>query len=509
MTATCLLYVLWFVVPGLILAPLFMRTVPESYRGFLENLPLLWLLLCVGVLFQVIFTSRLHHLCHHNVLLNVVASVAVGGVTVGLALVAFSISFVDLPKAMSTDGTRQVIEAPAPPPDGRLPKRRYVFALDVSKSFVTPKEKKDERLNMARDLAVRLFVPAGQLGSLVKPEDCTVVMVFAGTFSAGTDHCKELFDPVALPDLIVQQLSSKVASQSDHPDKTDLVRFLEALIAELEVGEHEPTTIFLLSDLRQDATADAPSDDDSSRLRSLRARLHSIPDLRFFVVVDDLTGARGHRLKREDLDLPEDRWQEVAWNVFKNADREEQLSALALGIYREEKPLETMYLKYYFSLRQEGIPSSIELPRSAGYENVVLGLIPEGGDEDAARRLKIRVAFDDDPRMLSMESAAARSVILPKTTGALSISLSGAQDVQRFVRCNLLIAVPGRSVMYKVPISVIPTFRGAACNLFKSLALAMVAILAILGLFAALAYASHRLRPHAYADRGSPERGAA
>lgn len=492
--ATFLLYIAWFAVPGVMLFPLNAVGLMEWHRDLWEALPLLWLCLCVAVLFQVIYTSKIHRDCHHNVLMNVVASVAVGGVTVGLALVAFSISFVDLPTVMSTNGAQQAIQAPGPSPGSRLAKRRYVIALDVSDSFVTPAKVEEERLKMAGALAERLFLPTAQMASLVKPQDCTVVMVFAGTFSVGTDHCKEIGNPADLPGVIVRQLRSKVASRSDQPDKTDLVHFLQALIAELETQERQPTTILLMSDLRQDESNKGSPDGHRSGLRDLRSLLQTIPDLRFFVVVDDQTRARGHRLRREDLNLQEDRWQEVSWESFQTADPEDQLAALALGIYTEQ-PLKPMYLKYFFSQHQEGVPSSVNLPSIPSFENVVLGLIPEGGDEDASRRLKIKASFDD-PRILSMESAAVSSVILPKTADSLSISIAGAQDVLRSVRCNLLIAVPGQSVMYMVPICVIPTFRAAACLLFKTLAFAMVFILAILGCSAAKAYVFHQSSPH-------------
>jgi hypothetical protein len=432
-------------------------------------------------------------------LLNVVASLAIGVGAIVLSLVAFSVSFLDLPLVLSPEGWRTTVPSPDESRERSSDlRRRYVVALDISGSFISPAK---DRLAMARHLTDRLFLPAGWLGNLVKPGDCKVVMAFAGTYSVVNDPCESFQDPAALPAKIQQAFAKRIAEHTEHPDQTDVIRFIDNLVAELSAQGGQPTTVFLLSDLRQDAgdkkSSDPPSDQDLSTLANLRSRLAGMRDLRFLVVVDDSVTARGYRLQRDDLGLSAERWNEVGWETFKRADRERQLAALALGIYREE-PLATMYLKYHFSRLQEGVPSTIVLPQSSLFGGLVFGLIPEDGDEDVARRLKIRVAMNGyEARVLSMESATAQSWIAQRSGETLSVTLAGAPDVQRFVRCNLLIAVPAASVTYRIPITVVPTFRGEACTLLKVLALFMVLSLGSLGFYAAWSYHSHQRGPSA------------
>lgn len=405
---------------------------------------------------------------------------------IGIPAMAFSSlpmfgSPVDFLQALNPKGNT-VSLADLKPSDART---LYIVGIDISKSFV--KDPNDPRLGMVMDAFDSLFlpVPNNAFAHSFGPKDALHAYVFAGKHKRILDVQGILGGREQIPDF-----HNKVVAAFSEPldyNSTDLLRFLNVAICG-EIGDYDKDQekgfthikVIIFSDWIQSS----PDRNGSSHLQD--QRIH-IKEFRDFVkdhgnvsFLEFRSSPQGNgELMPESVEsdigrqlrysFSEERWQHLDLKDYNEARPEEKPTMPAL-VYSNDKPSDSIYLKYLPDPGWSARPSWIKLPKTERSEDLFIAFRPLTSDASPVRVEMTPGNGEEVVIDMNERESAAR---INTESSLLQLKLTQRSLSSRDARIEMLVVAPRSSTVYRIPVVVLPVLREDAITVLRLIVLAM------------------------------------
>ena len=484
----CWAYLPWAVIPmvfAVLLPDELFREKPWLWDYLLYS----WTAACFCVFIHTLVSPKWCN--EHSVLRGLIAAVGLGLPAAGLTLLGYSLSFADLPLALNEESEVLGEEEFAAPNDDSRP-TAFLFALDISGSFMSAradsKIETDLKMEIVKDVLSKVFLednplfPHGSCATILTFASQPQVIKTVGEF--GSAECAGFQENL---DGVAHALTDKLRRRpqmGEETKTTDLLELLGSLVAQLDrVDEsYSAISVVLMSDLYHDVgRTDAGWRERWEDIEQAMINLES--HVQFMVLLDDeSTQAKtGFRLNPQQDGL-DGRWREVGLTEYRKADPEQRLALLALNLFPS---IETrkLHLKYRVAPRPQAITAHINLPNSSDFQRIALGLVSAPGDEVAMSRVRLNIQhFIDRKFTLTTAPLGGHIRLLDRAGREFVLTLANPTDLGRTTKCNLLLAVPKRGRVYRVPVDMVPILSETSRSFF--LVLEFFGACAVIGLTA-------------------------
>lgn len=503
-----LLWGLWGVVPLGVLSILVFN--PK----FLLDHPLVWSFASIGwtaislLLFSLMLwedgtlpPSRAHRL---QEMAGLVCTFAIGIPAIFVSLLPLFGSPSRFMYALIQDGCQRDLPAPAKSAQAEPGKTLFIVGIDISTSFLKgPEDGKVAMVQRALRAILKRDREGGDddyLASSMNPDDIVRYYVFASDSMAlytlsneGTIGGLEnkLTDNLnKLPGKLKTYLK---ADEYRDPDpeadiridrtSTDIPGFLnERVCADLrnEWRRFATIKVILFSDLKSSADGDSPGENNIPRLKNVEecVRRYKNASILAFSAAPaedgkDRTNVNvGHYL---ESNLQASQWQKIDLAHFDEAKSYEKPLLYSL-LFTETVPVDTLYMKHEEGPQYQAIPSSLALPVNEESDKIIVGLRPlAGGACDLRMRIMVGRtgdsilgyhALDNDQDRLDESTTVLERAASEQNP--LQVELASPNRITQD-QCELLVAVPEQSVLYRIPIVVLTVMEERARTIFLTM----------------------------------------
>jgi len=339
----------------------------------------------------------------------------------------------------------------------------YVLGIDVSQSVI--RDQKEDKLVQIHELVNLLFSrdPERVLDSLIDSGDVYWSYAFAGEQYPLAQRGQAFQDirVAAFPTAFKEAIDQHLERPGERRDKTDILSFLESMVANLKVSEAKNfhTTVLVFSDFRQDAGA-LSFTDVRERVRKIMGDLQDIDNVHLVGVYMGAEGGQksGIDIRRYLDDYSSDGlWREISLVEFAEADIEKRKSMLVFNIYREVRQEVPLYLKYQVA-PWKPIQANIDISGDPAYDGILVGIRHPRGSDGSTPNITVALGDDDRTVLATRDSDSNFEIIrrMYSTENPMPINLQSRLDISRAVECDLLIAVPSRALVHSVPVIILP-----------------------------------------------------
>lgn len=452
------------------------------------------------------------------ILLGLIGGFAIALPALAITILAFVTAFPHFTESLgglSPDGKEDALrvdsdhgmELPQLEPEGESP-AAYLFGVDISLS-VNPqgggKAKQLSTLDPVCSLMDSMFLHDSdhEVSPIIKAGDASWAYAFARDqypLVNGGSAFQEV-TTTKFPGYFREALKNVLSSNAVDATNTDVFTFLDNMISNARAirSQRSHVAIVVFSDFRQDYSGDPES---SARIRERVRGL--MRDLQGLNNVHLLGISMPSNAKESGVDIrpymrsyaAQGLWRELSLDEllkFKESDRK---SSLAFGMFRQVPVLEHLYLKYQVA-PWRAMPARVAISRDQ-YNGVVVGLSRANSQDEALSGVRISVNAEDDPFEIGLAEKDSSSGIVNLYNageGSIEIKLLSPLNLAGPVECVLHIAVPSRSLVYSVPVVILPVIGNLPMSVFKLFLafMGMVTALLALGALGLDEWISHRV----------------
>lgn len=403
-------------------------------------------------------------------------------------------------QSLNPDGTEVTLEKePVRSPGAKEGSTLFIVGIDGSTSFV--QDEKDPRLLAIYEALDSIFYSSNDqsLAKSLNTRDLISYNAFAGHSrflvdnAEGVEGRERLRSRLseALPKNLAKLLPPVRVDVSDSTDlgrrTTDIISFLDktacAQIRDLD-GRFSRAKIILFSDLIQSV---APSGNLSmSDIVKQRAdTLDSIREcMRNTTTPVSVTAfyLKPHGGSKEELagdsmdvgryfssNLPSEKWEEINLDEYNAAGWEEKALKCESLYARVVTSVSPLFLKYHSAPDWEALESRLRLPRTKETDRVFFGLEAFG---PGSKSIKIRLGKGaPEEFVLGLDGRDRAFASLDRSASEqnpLVLSMESYPAVPGDTHFELLVAVPRQSVLYRIPIVVLPVMPKSTMLIVKS-----------------------------------------
>jgi hypothetical protein len=411
-------------------------------------------------------------------------------------------------ESMDPDGTKIQLEEESSAANEDLSvvkeeKVLFIVGIDVSTSFV--EGPRDEQLGMIYDALDAIFVPTDKhsFAKSLNTRDLIMYYAFAGknrllhkNDENGEGRESLRIKPSEVLPFMISPLLSPEKGKSNSTDlerkTTDLVGFIDGTVC-AQIRDRSRSfsrvKVILFSDLIHSvpeklgaAGADAIKErkDTLDKIEECIGNSSNPPTSTPVSVTAFFLKARGgarEELAGDDIDigrymtsnLSNAQWEEVDLEDYSRADWEKR-ALMCTNLYARIVSKPPIYLKYHPLPNWEALESWLVLPKTRDTNKIFLGLRPV---EDNSTSVKIRFGKGvPEDFVLGLGSRDRTDGSLDRSAteqNPLRLTVDKYPNIPRDAHCELLVGVPMRSILYRIPVVVLSVMPIRTMLLVKSI----------------------------------------